>query len=62
MSKPTKTASGGNRHGKTNAAKEHRFTVLVTRATSRRCAENALLLSFATRKPDGCEFHILKYK
>jgi hypothetical protein len=40
--------------------KEHRFTVVVKTDMSRTHAERALLVSFAWRDPDRCEFHLRK--
>jgi len=39
---------------------KHRFTVVVKTDMSRTHAERALLVSFAWRDPDRCEFHLLK--
>lgn len=40
----------------------HRFVIVVASAGRRIDAETALLCCFAGRKPDGCEFHLLKRK
>lgn len=40
--------------------KEHRFTVIVRTHGTRDSAEVALLSAFAQRRPDDCEFQLLK--
>jgi len=40
--------------------KGHRFIIVVKTDMSRTHAERALLVSFAWRDPDRCEFHLLK--
>lgn len=40
--------------------KKHRFTLIVKTIGSRKSAELAVLVAFAKRSPDGCEFHLRK--
>ncbi len=40
--------------------KGHRFIIVVKTDMSRTHAERALLVSFAWRDPDTCEFHLRK--
>lgn len=40
--------------------KEHSFTIKVRTNGTRKQAETALLLAFASRNPDGCKFHLCK--
>ena len=42
------------------SAKKYRFAVVAETYKGRRGARNALLLAFATRKPDDCRFNLLK--
>lgn len=40
--------------------KDYKFTITVKKATSRKDAERALLVCFASRNPDSREFHLHK--
>lgn len=38
--------------------KQHRFMLVVKDAPTMRAAARAVLVTFASRQPDGCSFHL----
>lgn len=42
--------------------KTHRFLLTVKTHRTKRAAKSAVLLAFATRQPDGCEFHVAGFR